>query len=96
MECRGRSQNSSTAIAVSSVSMRRKKAQCEYFYIRVVITYLDGQTSANRIFKDETKAKEWAEKQNRSVAVKRVTLKRFVRDRYAASEVRVGPKPRSR
>jgi len=75
--------------------MRKKKAQREYQYIRVVITYTDGETSGNRIFKDETKVKEWAERQNRSVAVKKVSLERFVRDAYAATKVRVGPKPKA-
>ena len=95
LECRGRNQDSNTPIAVSFVTMRRKKAQREHHYIRVVITYTDGETSGHRIFKDETKAKEWAERQNRSVAVKKVRLERFVRDAYAATKVRVGPKQRA-
>ena len=75
--------------------MRKKKSQREHQYIRVVVTYTDGETSGHRVFKDETKAKEWAERQNRSVAVKKVRLERFVRDAYAATKVRVGPKQRA-
>jgi hypothetical protein len=73
--------------------MRKKKAQREHHYIRVVITYTDGETSANRVFKDKTKAKEYAARQRASPTVKKVTLKPFVRDTYAATTVRNGPKP---
>jgi hypothetical protein len=83
------------AIAVSFVTMRKKKAQREHHYIRVVITYTDGETSGNRVFKDKTKAEEFAARQKASPAVKKVTLKRFVRDTYAATRVRKEPKPRS-
>jgi hypothetical protein len=75
--------------------MRKKRAQREHHYIRVVITYMDGETSGNRVFKGKNKAKEYAARQKASPTVKKVTLKPFVRDRYAASKVRVGPKPRA-
>ena len=73
--------------------MREKKAQREHHYMRVEITYTDGETSAHRVFKDKTKAKEYATRQEASPYVKRVTLKPFVRDVYAATRVRKGPKP---
>ena len=92
---RARNQDSNTLIAVSFVTMPKKKAQRELHYIRVVITYTDGETSGHRVFKDETKAKEWAERQNRSVAVKKVRLERFVREGYVATKVRVGSKRRA-
>ena len=77
------------------VTMSKKKAQREYHYIRVVITYSDGETSANRVFKDKNKAEEYAACQKKSLAVKGATLKPFVRHTYAASKVRAGPKPRA-
>ena len=80
MECRGRNQDSNTAIAVSFVTMRKKKAQRVHHYIRVVITYTDGETSGNRVFKDKTKAEEYAARQKASPTVKKVTLSPFVRD----------------
>jgi hypothetical protein len=36
------------------VTMHKKKAQREQYYIRVVITYTDGETFGNRILKDKT------------------------------------------
>ena len=75
--------------------MPKKKAQREHHYIRVVITYTDGETSGNRVFKDRVKAEKYAARQKRSATVKIATLKSFVRDKYGASRVRVGPKPRA-
>jgi len=87
VECRGRNKDSSTTIAVSFVTMRKKKAQREHHYIRVVITYTDGETSGNRIFKDKTKADKYAARQKKSPTVKSATLKPFVRDAYNAPKV---------
>jgi hypothetical protein len=70
--------------------MRKKKARREHHYIRVVITYTDGETSGNRIFKDKIKAEQWAARQKKSLTVKSATLKPFVRDAYAATKVRKG------
>jgi hypothetical protein len=74
--------------------MRKKKAQREHHYIRVVITYTDGETSANRVFKDKTKAKEYAARQRASPTVKKVTLKqfgaRYIRGNYGAEWAEAG------
>lgn len=69
----------------------KKKAQREYHYFRVVITYIDGETSGHKIYHDRTKAEKWAERQNLSPMVKKATVEPFVRNPYAASKVR---KPR--
>jgi len=87
VECTGRKKDSSTTIEVSFVTMREKKAQREHYYIRVVITYTDGETSGNRIFKDKTKAEKYAARQKRSATVKSATIKPFLRDAYAATKV---------
>jgi hypothetical protein len=87
VECRGTNQDSSTAIAVSFVTMRKRKAQREHHYIRVVITYTDGETSGNRVFKDKIKAEQWTARQKRSATVKGATLKPFMRDVYNAPTV---------
>ena len=65
--------------------MRKRKAQREHHYIRVVIIYTDGETSGNRIFKDKIKAEKYAARQKKSPTVKSATLKPFVRDAYNAS-----------
>jgi hypothetical protein len=52
----------------------------------VVITYSDGKTSGNRVFKDRAKAERYAERQKQSGVVKKVALEPFVRDAYAASK----------
>lgn len=74
---------------------RRKsgqKAEREHHYFRVVITYSDGETSGNRVFKDRARAERWAARQEKSGVVKKVTLEAFVRNAYAASKVRKGPR----
>jgi hypothetical protein len=53
------------------------KAKREYNYFRVIITYSDGETSGNRVFKDRAKAESWAERQRKSPVVKKVTLESF-------------------
>ena len=47
---------------------RRKsgqKAEHQHHYFRVVITYSDGETSGNRVFKDRAKAEWWAARHGR-------------------------------
>ena len=75
--------------------MAKQKAEREHHYFRVVVTYSDGETSGNRVFKDRTKAEKYAARQKRSATVKSATLKPFVRDAYAATKVGTGPKPRA-
>jgi hypothetical protein len=62
---------------------RRKsgqKAEREHHYFRVVITYSDGETSGNRVFKDRAKAERWAARQEKSGVVKKVSVEEFVRE----------------
>ena len=45
--------------------MAEKNTEREHHYLRVVITYVDGETSGNRVFKlkDRAKAERWAARQ---------------------------------
>ena len=36
----------------------KDKKEAEYHYFRVIVTYSDGETSGNRVFKDREKAEE--------------------------------------
>ena len=69
-----------------------QKAEREHQYFRVVVTYSDGEISGHRVFKDRAKAERWAERQEKSSVVKKAVLEPFVRDAYAASKVRTGPR----
>jgi len=51
-------------------------------YFRVVITYSDGETSGNRVFKDSAKAERWATRQEKSGVVKKATVEAFVRRQH--------------
>jgi hypothetical protein len=53
-----------------------RKAEREHHYFRVVITYSDGETSGNRVFKDRAKAERWAARQEKSGVVKKVSVER--------------------
>jgi hypothetical protein len=59
-----------------------KKAEGEHHYFRVIIRYVDGETSGNRVFKDRAKAERWAERQRKSAVVKKVVLEPFARQPY--------------
>jgi DNA-binding NarL/FixJ family response regulator len=48
-------------------------------YYRVAITYSDGGTSANRVFKERSKAVKFAEKQKKSAVVKKASIKAILR-----------------
>ena len=65
----------------------KRKAQREYRYFRVIITYSDGETSGNRVFKDREKAEEWAARQKKSPVVKKAMIEPFVRQQYAGRRV---------
>lgn len=65
----------------------KNKPQRHFPYFRVVVTYIDGETSANRTFKDKVKAEWWAERQKKSGVVTKVAVEPFVRDAYAAPKV---------
>ncbi|HEY6128799.1 MAG TPA: winged helix-turn-helix domain-containing protein [Candidatus Acidoferrum sp.] len=58
------------------------KAEHKRRYFRVAVTYIDGETSANRVFKERSKAKKFAEQQKKSPVVKKVSVKIFVREQY--------------
>jgi hypothetical protein len=49
-------------------------------YWRVVIVYSDGETSANRIFKDRNKAASWASRQEKSNVVKECRIEPLTRE----------------
>jgi len=38
----------------------KDKKKAEHQYWRVIVTYSDGETSGNRVFKEREKAEEWA------------------------------------
>jgi hypothetical protein len=59
--------------------MPQKKFQRTIDYWRVVVVYLDGETSANRIFKDQNKAASWARRQEKSKIVKQCNVESFTR-----------------
>ena len=54
----------------------------EHHYFRVIVTYNDGETSGNRVFKDREKAAEWAARQKKSPVVKKTVIEPFVRQQY--------------
>jgi hypothetical protein len=56
-------------------------------YFRVIVTYGDGETSGNRVFKDREKAEEWAARQQKSPTVKKAVIEPFVRQQYAGRRV---------
>jgi hypothetical protein len=66
--------------AMPSSSKDKKKA--EHHYWRVIVTYSDGETSGNRVFKDRSKAERWAERQKKSGVVKKAVLESFFRQQY--------------
>jgi hypothetical protein len=53
----------------------------------VIVTFNDGETSGNRVFKDREKAEEWAARQKKSPVVKKAVLHSFVRQQYAGRRV---------
>ena len=61
----------------------KDQKKVEYHYWRVTVTYSDGETSGNRVFKDRGKAEEWAARQKKSPVVKKAVLEPFVRQPYA-------------
>ncbi len=71
-----------------------EKRKQEHHYWRVIVTYNDGETSGNRVFKDREKAEEWAARQEKSPVVKKAVIEPFMRDAYAASRVHGGIKRR--
>ncbi len=68
----------------------KDKKEAEYQYWRVIVTYNDGETSGNRVFKDREKAEEWAARQAKSGVVKKAVLEPFVRQQYRGRRVSSG------
>lgn len=60
--------------------MPQKKSKRTIDYWRVVIVYMDGTTSANRVFRDRNKAASWARRQEKSNVVKRCRIEPFIRE----------------
>ena len=71
------------------------KAKVEFHYWRVVVTYDDGETSGNRVFKDREKAERWTERQRESPVVKKTMLESFVRRPYEERKVPKTPTPKA-
>jgi hypothetical protein len=67
-------------------------SKAEHHYFRVVITYSDGETSGNRVFKDRAKAERWAARQEKSKVVKKAVLGPFVRQQHGARPPSKHPK----
>jgi hypothetical protein len=53
---------------------QKDKVERAHHYFRVFITYSDGETSGNRVFKDRDKAERSAERQRKSGVVKKVAI----------------------
>jgi len=64
-----------------------KDKKAEHHYWRVTVTYNNGETSGNRVFKDREKAEEWANRQEKSPVVKKAALEPFVRQQYEGRRV---------
>jgi hypothetical protein len=62
-------------------------SKAEHHYFRVVITYNNGETSGNRVFKDREKAEEWAVRQKKSPVVKKAEVEPFVRQQYGGRQI---------
>ncbi|MBV9887539.1 MAG: hypothetical protein JO119_13410 [Acidobacteria bacterium] len=59
-----------------------RRAKPKHNYWRVVIVYVDGETSGNRVFKDLDRAKRWAARQEKSKVVKKCRIEPFTREPY--------------
>jgi hypothetical protein len=65
-----------------------QRAKRKHNYWRVVIVYVDNETSGNRVFNDLDRAKRWAARQEKSPVVKKVRIEPFVREPYRWRESR--------
>jgi hypothetical protein len=59
--------------------MPQNESERKIGYWRVVVVYSDGETSANRVFRDRNKAVSWAERQEKSNVVKKCRIEAFTR-----------------
>jgi len=55
----------------------------EHHYLRMIVIYVDGETSSNRVFKlkNRARAERWAARQEKSPVVKRVKIEPFTQSR---------------
>jgi hypothetical protein len=67
-----------------------KDKEAEHHYWRVIVTYNDGETSGNRVFKDREKAEEWAARQKKSPVVKKTVIEPLVRQQHGGRRVTSG------
>jgi len=68
----------------------KDKKRAEHHYWRVIVTYSDGETSANRVFKDRGKAETFAARQKKSPVVKKAVIESLVRQQYGGRRVPSG------
>jgi hypothetical protein len=90
LECRGRGNESNTGHRLLEFGMVEKNdagSNAEHHYFREIVTYNDGETSGNRVFKDREKAEEWAARQEKSPVVKKTVIVPFVRQQYGGRRV---------
>jgi hypothetical protein len=66
----------------------KHRAKRKHKYWRVVIVYIDNETSGNRVFNDLDRAKRWAERQEKSNVVKKFRIEPFIREPYRWRERR--------
>jgi transketolase len=55
----------------------KDKKKAEHHYWRVIVTYSDGETSGNRVFKDRAKAETFAARQKKAHAVTKTLIEPF-------------------
>jgi hypothetical protein len=60
--------------------MPQNESERKIEYWRVVVVYSDGETSANRVFRDRNKAASWAGRQEKSNVVKKCRIQPFTRE----------------
>jgi hypothetical protein len=60
--------------------MPQNESERKIEYWRVVVVYSDGETSANRVFRDRNKAASWAGRQEKSNVVKKCRIEPFIRE----------------
>ena len=63
-------------------------------YFRVVVTYINGETSGHRVFKDRAKAEKYAARLNTPVATK-VAIEEFVTEPQVGRRVYKRRQPRN-
>jgi hypothetical protein len=57
--------------------LAKNKPYAVYHYFRVVVTFTDGEVSAHKVYKDEAKARKYADRVGRSKVVKSAKIVPF-------------------